>query len=229
MIDSFLDPYLNINQDLSPMLESVRATAFESFSEPVKISLQEIESIVEKYQKSRAMKAARVLSAAYLDSTPNVSLSPSRILFSDETAFMGKFFGDFEGNPRVSCLTVLSLAGEMVTSHYILGGDDISSKAKENQENGTSKHHLPAIGAWFKSALDRIDGWSPEFDDPGCDPNVFPPSIEVIEGDAESLYKCEGVSNPAMFSIPTYIQAHRRKSVEMSSRPSNPCLEMTRS
>ena len=75
------------------------------------------------------MKAARVLSGYYLESTPDASISPRNILFSDETAFIGKFFGDFEGNPRMSCLTVLSLAGEMVSTHYLIGGDDIADQA----------------------------------------------------------------------------------------------------
>ena len=96
-----------------------------------------------------------------------------------------------------------------------------------SKEEDRARHHASCIGTWFKSALERIDSWGDEFDDPGSDPNVFPPSVEVIEGDAKSLYKCGGVSRPAMFSIPTYIQAQRRKSVELSSRPSNACLEMT--
>ena len=67
------------------------------------------------------MKAARVLSGYYLESTPDASISPRNILFSDETAFMGKFFGDFEGNPQMSCLTVLSLAGEMWVDTLLVG------------------------------------------------------------------------------------------------------------
>ena len=215
-----------LSKQLSPILEEVRSCGMESFS--VKSILESIETIVENSQHQRAMKAVRTLSKAYLESTPNVAISPSRVLFSDETAFMGKFFSEFDGNPRVSCLTVLSLAGEMVTSHYILGGDDITEKAAEmSKEEDRARHHAPCTGIWFKSVLERIDGWGAEFDDPGSDPNVISPSVEVIEGDAESLYKCGGVSRPAMFSIPTYIQAQRRKSVELSSCPSNACLEMT--
>ena len=113
---------------------------------------------------------------------------------------------------------------------YLIGGDDIADQAVEmNKVEGATMHHTHplATGTWFKSSLDRIGGWGSDFDESGEDRNVLAPSKQVIEDDKESLYKCGGVSKPAMFSIPTYTAAIRTVSVDRSSRPSNPVGNMT--
>ena len=215
-IYSFLYPYLNINQALSPMLEAVRASAIESCSDPVIISLQSIESIVEKSQKSRAMKLHEF------------SLLPTSILPPMCPFLQGEYCFQIKLRSWAYSLEILK---ETLESHVwrsyllqvkwwqlIIYWEVTKFQARQWIIKKTAPQNIT-----FKSALDRID----ELMILDVTPNMFSPSVEVIEGDAESLYKCGGVSNPAMFSIPTYIQAHRQKSVKMSSRPSNPCLEMT--
>ena len=66
-----------------------------------------------------------------------------------------------------------------------------------------------------------------QFEDPGSDQTLFPPSNQVIYDDRESLYKCGGITKPAMYSIPTSIINWRRVAVEKVGRPSHPLINMT--
>ena len=73
------------------------------------------------------LKKMRTLSLVNHDVTPNEEVDPSRILFGDEIAFMGAFFGEMPGFPRFLALGLLSGMGDLLMATCNLGGDDISS------------------------------------------------------------------------------------------------------
>ena len=193
----------------------------------VKEQLKLIEDVNARNERPRAMKAARDLITIYQSSIPQKEVPATRIIFSDESSYCGRFFDRFDGKPRASVLSVINLAGQMLGTAYILGGDKIGEEALERKKAGyqPEERELPPA-PWHRTNLGLIEGYDEEENILGT-VKIPPASEEVLNADKSSPHWCAGVTGNAMFSTPTYLDTLRSISAHSCSRPSAPIVHMT--
>ena len=155
----------------------------------------------------------------YDSSIPSVTVDPKRVLTGDETSFVSLLEG-FEGKPRASTLTVISLAGEMKPTCYVIGGEEITQEAYLTDREKLSLKQSEV----HEKCTKNLPGWSKSFPIPDDDLRIYPPSTEVQKDDEVSVHQCLGVTEKGLMNTQTYIRTLRKISAELNGSPSNPII-----
>ena len=169
--------------------------------------------------EANSLIEAAVLSL--VESVPEFDVDNNRVLMFDEIAFMvGKWIG-VKNKPLASAVSISSLAGQVVGSPIIIGGEYCVSKA---ESRGPVVFNPPTIPLCFglnplmKTMIKTINetDHSPQ--------NMFMPSSETVEIAREYGMHVIGVNLSAYFTTESFLMGLHLMAKTYNSSPSSPIL-----